>query len=467
MKMTEDEKSVEELEAEYKANLAEKIEAFNAEKAKAEELRLEQEKVALAEAEEAKQLEREEAFTKKLEENFILTPKDNGIPPDDGKNTQTNKPFMDKGFFQQKNGLVQEIPSQVAFHEAFSKLHKFENNRVEYGSPDFLQGKEKSYGFVESDSGCADVITAWSPADVWCDLIWQAAMCGRQLSGVVTLRACDINVGDGLSVQIRAINRSTLTATALGSCQCAVCTSNVFSTYTITLDRLDEYKVLCNIDLWDAGYEIRDAIIQSMADEFIVGIDARIYAALTPLGAGVAGQTEVGDCSFTCEPSFYQATPGVSYSCCSLCANLYREIIQLEATMRGNGYGEDGFYLILHPTVANFLKYKEGISPPPWMYDQIHMDGLKLDRIGNNIKVIEYCGANPCTDAGKNVGGDRLGIVGVLLDPKRAIGEAYGYKPKFMADEDPIECDSWKLIYRTYVGIDLLDSGAIGHIVNP
>ena len=54
-----------------------------------------------------------------------------------------------------------------------------------------------------------------------------------------------------------------------------------------------------------------------------------------------------------------------------------------------------------------------------------------------------------------------------MVDPKRAIGEAYGYKPKLLTDEDPIECDSTKLVMRSYVGIDVLDTGAIGHIVNP
>jgi hypothetical protein len=34
-------------------------------------------------------------------------------------------------------------------------------------------------------------------------------------------------------------------------------------------------------------------------------------------------------------------------------------------------------------------------------------------------------------------------------------------------DEDPIECDAWKLIMRTYVAIDTLDPNAIGVVLNP
>ncbi|GAI11290.1 unnamed protein product, partial [marine sediment metagenome] len=57
--------------------------------------------------------------------------------------------------------------------------------------------------------------------------------------------------------------------------------------------------------------------------------------------------------------------------------------------------------------------------------------------------------------------------VAVLLDPTRAIGEAYGKKPFLKTDEDPIECDSWKYVMRCYIAVQCLDYLAIGHIVNP
>lgn len=332
-----------------------------------------------------------------------------------------------------------------AFHERYLKSKNIK--RVEYGSMEFIAGLN-GFAFTDSDSGCSNDPDDWSPADVYCDLIWQAANCGKQLSGVVTVRACDINAGDGLSVQIKTIDASDM-GSALGSCECASCSSNVFSTYTLTLHRYDIYKVVCGLDIFDVGDSLKAAIIQSMSEAFITGIDALIYTALTGANAGFVEDAEA---SLICDPD-------LTGSCCTYGTDLFRKILDLEADMRAAGYGRNGFYLILHPSVAKYLKLKEGISVPSWVEGIVKMDGTKLTGIGQ-IKVIEYCGANECTDAKDTV-------MAVLLDPERAVGEAYGKEPHLLTDEDPIECDSTKLVMRTYVAIDALDLNAIGFITNP
>lgn len=423
-----EDKTLEELEAEYKAELSKKVQSLReGNDAKAQDdadaqAKLDKEKI------EADELEKREEFKKELVATYGLI------------DTSIQSPDVNAG--ESTKGKAKG--NWAVFHEKYLKAKKIE--RVPYEQV-ALVTDDMGFAF-DSDSGCVDDVDAWSPADVYCDLIWQAAQCGRQLSGIITQRACDINAGNGLSVQIRTIDASSM-GSALGSCECSSCASNVFSTYTLTLARYDIYKVLCELDVFDVGDSLKSAIVESMSRGFITGIDALIWTAIS---GATPGYTETSAVSLSCDP----AVP--STTCCSYGANLYKEIIELEARMRAAGYGPE-FFLILHPRVATYLKYKEGGNYPPWVAEVV-MEGNTLVKIGN-IKVIEYCGAQTCTASGEDV------VMAVMVDPKRAVGEAYGKRPHLLTDVDPIECDSTKLVMRAYVAISALDTGAIGHIINP
>lgn len=446
--MTE-EKSTEEVEAEYRAALQKKTEAMKAEQDRLDKEATDAQAVKDADAAKVQRI----AEIKEYVESIGIVPTEQTGDPDVAAGVvPTVDPILQDQGADGKGGSAYtdaRTQKEVDWMEAFLKRNDY--GKTEYASTDFVHGEGASeYAFTDSDAGCGDDVSNWKPADVWCNAIWYAAQCGRQLSGVVTMRGCDINAGDGLAVQIRTISADSGIGSALGACECASCVSNTFDTHTLTLQRFDIYKVACNLDLFSVGPILKEAMIQTMADAFIAGIDAAIWTALT---GAAAGQTETLGANAICEPT--EPTDG---ACCRFAANLYREIIQLEATMRAAGYGKKGFYLILHPTVALYLKYKEGVNPPPWV-NNITMEGNELAKIGK-INVIEYCGATECTDA-------QGAKVAVLLDPTRAVGEAYGKKPFLKTDEDPIECDSWKYVMRSYFAVSALDVNAIGHILNP
>lgn len=444
--MTE-EKSIEEVEAEYKATLQKKTDAMKAEQDRLDKEVSDAQAVKDADDEKAARLDEFKQFAETL---GVVKPKE-VIDIAAGNEPIVDPIIQDQGADGKGGSAYQDARTQkeVDWMEAFLKRNDY--GKTEYASAEFVHGEgAKEYAFADSDSGCEDNVSAWKPADVWCNAIWYAAQCGRQLSGIVTMRGCDISAGDGLAVQIRTISADSGIGSALGACECASCVANTFNTYTLTLERYDIYKVACNLDLFSVGPILKEGMIQTMADAFIAGIDAAIWTAL--IGAA-AGQTETLGANAVCEPT--EPTDG---ACCKFAANLYREIIQLEATMHAAGYGKKGFYLILHPTVALYLKYKEGVNPPPWV-NNISMEGNRLAKVGD-IKVIEYCGATPCTDA-------QGAKVAVLIDPTRAVGEAYGKKPFLKTDEDPIECDSWKYVMRSYFAVSALDVNAIGHILNP
>jgi len=439
------EQSTEEVEAEYRATLLRKTNAMKAEEERLDKVAADEKMVTDAEAAKVQRI----AEIQEVVE--ALKPKATEIDISAGDLPMVD-PAIDNQGADGKGGSAYtnaKTQKEVDWMEAFLKRNDY--SRTEYASTDFLHGAGASeYAFTESDSGCGDDVSAWTPADVWCNSIWYAAQCGRQLSGVVTMRACDIKAGDGLAVQIRTISADAGIGNALGPCECASCVGNTFDTHTLTLQRFDIYKVACNLDLFSVGPILKESMIQTMADAFIAGIDAAIYTALS---GATPGQSEQLASDAACEPT--EPTDG---TCCRFAANLYREIIQLEATMRAAGYGKKGFKLILHPTVALYLKYKEGVNPPPWV-NNIVMEGNVLAKVGS-IEVIEYCGATACTDLSE-------AVVGILLDPTRAVGEAYGKKPSLKIDEDPIECDSMKYVMRSYFAVSALDLNAIGHIINP
>lgn len=422
-----EEKSLEELEAEYSAELKKKVQFLKTDNEAKDKLIADEKATKEADELAALKIEEKENLFKEFAEKYkVDLVEEETVDPGAGDAGRTSdNPLAD-------------------FHAKFIK--KSGVARDSYGSESFIAG-DLGFAYANPDADCDDSLGDWTKADVFCDLIWHAAQCGKQLSGVITLRACDINAGDGLTVQIRAINASSM-GSALTACECATCTSNVFSVYPLTLARYDIFKVLCNLDIFSVGDAYKSAVIETMGRGFITGIDALIWTAIS---GATPGYTETSAASFTCDPTEPAST------CCNYGANLYKEIIELEARMRAAGYGPD-FTLILNPRVATYLKYKEGSTYPPWVAE-VQMEGNTLIKIGN-IKVIEYCGATECT----NLGG---AVMAIMVDPNRAVGEAYGKRPTFKTDEDPIECDSQKLIMRAYVAVAALDLNAIGHIVNP
>ena len=429
--MSEDNK-IEELEAEYQKELLKKVTFLKADNEAKEKAMKDKQEKEDADKQAALELQKETDIINKIGKQFGLL--DQSARTIDSQSAINSK---------KKTGTKQE-ESMRDFHKKYSKAKNIK--RVEYGSTSFIAG-DVGFAFTDADTGCEDNVDAWSPADVYCDLIWQAAQCGRQLSGAVTMRACDINAGDGLTVQIRTISADTLGA-ALGACECATCVSNTFSTYSLTLHRYDIYKVVCELDIFDVGDQLKSAMVEAMSRGFIAGIDTAIYAALI---AATPGQTQHMGARLSC-------TPAMTTSCCSF-ANLYDNIVLLEAKLRAAGYGSKGFKLIVSPTVAAYLKFKEGINTPAWV-NNISMDGNKLSKVGD-IDVIEYCGAQACSDSTSTTL-----VMAVLLDPERAIGEAYGKAPHLLVDNDPIECDSTKLVMRSYIAIAVLDAGAIRFIYN-
>ena len=86
----------------------------------------------------------------------------------------TKKPKSDLGVFRNK----------------YMKNHKY--TPVEYGSVEWVTG---GYDFVDSDSGCNNDVSDWTPNETFASMVWGAFYCKGQLAGKVTVRNIVVKIG--------------------------------------------------------------------------------------------------------------------------------------------------------------------------------------------------------------------------------------------------------------------------------
>lgn len=430
--MEENKKSMAEIEKEYKEALAKKTAMMREELEK-----IENEKQLKAE-EEAKN-QREADFKAAVEAE--VKKQLDGLNAEDGIGDTAS------------SGETQEPDKEIKFAQQFAKkqgLQVFKS--YESLIDNYLVNDSEAFIATDSDSGCEDDVSAWECVDCFADMIWQSVLCHSDfLAKGITVKGLAFEKGCAGIAQIRVINTAAPSKDfeAMSPCKCMSCVSNTFTSYTLTMKQYGDYKVLCDLDLFTAGDVLKTAILKSMSDVAQERIDNEI---ITNLNA--ATPTYTASLGASCGGS-----RGSDADCCTYTVDLYDKIVDLEAAMRAAGYfrGVDPI-LIISPTVAAYLKYKDGLNMPSYIASSVRMDGLKLAQIGN-IRVIESCHANSCATSAT--------VQAILLDPSRAIGEAWGKRPEFKIDDDPIECESQKIVFRMWAAFSVLDNAAIGHILNP
>jgi hypothetical protein len=338
----------------------------------------------------------------------------------------------------QTSGSLVKGPSKnnlSKFYNAFNKKNGY--TPIEYGSSKWLSG----YEFTDSDTGCDNDISDWTPDETFANLIWSAFYCKGYLAGKVTVRGVDFTRGKGDTVSIRVRGKRTAQG-PLDPCECLSCESQTFTKVSLELDSYGDLAEICELDLQYAGDEVKAGVIEDMADGLAEQVDLEIYSQL--ITASTSYTDTIDAC---CEPS--------DDDCCLdyFGRQLINSIIDLEAQMREGGYKPD--FCIIAPSIAAHFKYKEAASMIGY---PLSFSGNELSKIGN-MSVIEFPCANVCDDS-------EAGVVAVILDSRRAVGEGWGMKPKLEQDRD-IDCDSTTVAIHMYIGIDELDDNAIGLISSP
>jgi hypothetical protein len=208
--------------------------------------------------------------------------------------------------------------------------------------------------------------------------------------------------------------------------------------------------MVCNLDIWDVGQVLVSSYLDAMSDSWAAFFDTAIYGSL--IGAS-AGTTVTLSNALNC-------TPSIGGSCCSDSSliDLYNAVHAVVDGMREgtNPYAPDT--LIVSQSVAGIFRRMQVPSPMYWMSD------VKVDGNGDltsiaGLKVIQYCGANTCTDGSGE-------IVAVIIDSRFAVGAAFGQQPK-MSKQYIQGCDAWQIDYECYFACAELDLSAIAFIINP
>jgi len=305
---------------------------------------------------------------------------------------------------------------------------------------------------ADPDASCRDEIAEWSPADIYAKIIWETFVCKADLFKIA-VKGLSINPGDGLTVQVRAFGAFEA-PNALLPCRCATCASISFKTYPVTLSQFNLEAVVCDLDLYDVGNVLMDAYLIAMANSWAQYFDREIYDALEEATPGTTATLPV---ALAC-------TPQLQTTCCTDIAltELYNALHQIVASMReGTGiagpYNPD--YVIVSPTVAAIFKRMQTPTPMPWSVGDISFDSEGRLKKWGSLKVIEYCGANPCASTQGEV-------MAVIVDSRRAVGAVFGQRPKLYKFFQT-NCNSWRLDNWAYFGVAAMDLDAIAHIVNP
>jgi len=306
-----------------------------------------------------------------------------------------------------------------------------------------------NYEFTNSDTDCDTDVSDWSPADTYVSMVWHAMYCKADLMKIC-VPGLEINKGDGLTVQIRTISKFGA-PTEAASCECVSCASNTLSSYSLTLKQYGLVTEICEKDVWDVGEIYRSKMIEALGLRWAEFFDATIYSELE---TATPGTTETLANALSCSPNF-------GGSCCSDTSLLdfYHAINDLTASMREGAAPYDPDYIIISPTVASILKRMQTPTVQPWASSIIQIDSDGKIANFNGLKAIEYCGANSCTDAQGEV-------IAILIDSSRAVGSAFGQRPKLYQDFS-VDCNSTTVAMWAFWACAELDTGAIGHVVNP
>ena len=288
-------------------------------------------------------------------------------------------------------------------------------------------------------------VTAWVPADAYVDMILEAAVCHSQLSGVVTAVNHDLTACQGDIIQVRYVPARTAQG-PIAACACLTDASSTLGTYSITVQQYGDSDKICNFSEFKACGNVTRAISKEMGKALSKKFDEEIWDALEEASAG---------CTETLAHAWAEGV--ATDACCINAIDLYNKIVQAKKCLQAKCVEPD--YVIMHPTVAAHLYYKDASGV---VYAQF--PGVKYNGNGDlamiaGLKVIETGNANTGTDAS----GTKLAIV---IDSSRAVGEAWGKHPEFSSIFDNL-CNTTRVAVWAYWGVHALDVNAIAHIVNP
>jgi len=292
-------------------------------------------------------------------------------------------------------------------------------------------------------------VTNWvATPGAFADLILEASVCGGLISGKVTAMEYDLAAHSGNTVRVRSFPRRAAQG-PFTNCGCLTLTSSTMGYKDITVYAYGDADTMCGYSLWKASGPVKEGILNEMAKGLAYARDQALITAMlnVNLVSGVLQHFSVT--STVCTQKYSR----VSQYCCTFKYNLYNSIVSLVAHMRADC--EDPDTIIINPTVAKWLYFKDTAYPPPTMIE--YKDGKLFTVAG--LKVVETPAAPECV----STSGATQAIV---INSRRCLGEVWGMHPKFEEERVPY-CDVYRESVWMYWGCSVISVGAMGHIRNP
>lgn len=270
------------------------------------------------------------------------------------------------------------------------------------------------------------------PTDVYSTQVLEALYEARILSGIVSAVREDLTGEAGNVVQVPFMDRRTAQGPiAPGECLNPVAT--VTGTYPITLQKFGDYDLIQNEVFEDQDAFSQQDFVNALGEGLAEKADRLLYEAL------------IG------------ATPGQTVALASSgdLTDFYAKVVALKAAMRATP-GIRPSHLIVGPQqeAAILTDTDQGIK-----YDSIAVrNGDVLTVAGLEVIVVPW--------GNENVE-DADAVQAVVIDSRRAVGEAWGRRPDSVVDRvSKAECDQTKVVTWMRYGVAVLDEDAIGHITN-
>jgi len=293
--------------------------------------------------------------------------------------------------------------------------------------------------------------TDWTQSEFFVNSVIDLALAYGQLSGKVTAIDYDLKAGNGQVVNVPYVATAAYSCTSIAPCGAASQVSATLGNYPITIYQYAHLDNICNFSEWKSKPNIQAAVMNEMAKKMANCRDIAVWSDLLGATAGYTATT-AGAWSGTSRPTD---------SCCNYAFDIYNCIIDCWVHLRGAGYKPD--YVLIHPYAAAYLYYKENGNLPA-VQDYLPMvkhnaDGTIATIAG--MKVVEV-GVAVTDDSSPSDTGDELAFV---IDSSRALGEAWGMRPKFNVFYQHIynktEVSLW-----SYWGHALMEANAVAEVVS-
>lgn len=269
------------------------------------------------------------------------------------------------------------------------------------------------------------------PADVYSVGVLNALYANRELANVISGFREDLTAAAGDTVQVPYLApRTAQGPIAEGTALSDVATTS--GTYPIALAKYGDYD-LVNREVWEDQDNFSEGdFVMNIGEALAEKVDQVLYAAAEGAAAGtLTNLATAGDLT-----------------------DLYEKVVDCKAAMKKLKVKPS--HLIIGPDQeARFLKdAEEGIR-----FTQIQVrDGELLQVAGLSVIVTANANANVLT-AGE--------VQAIIIDSRRALGEAWGRRPDTTVDEvSKAESDQVKLVTWIRYGAAALDLDAIGHVRN-